>query len=69
MGTTAYGGKGSKGRTANGDRPVGAASCRSSHHGVMPNTPPPQPSPAHPLQTLFQYLVRTGVGDDLQPPP
>ena len=28
MGTTAYGGKGSKGRAANGDRPVGAASCR-----------------------------------------
>ena len=32
MGTTAYGGKGSKGRAANGDRPVGAASCRRDHH-------------------------------------
>ena len=32
MGTTAYGGEGSKGRAANGDRPVGAASCRRDHH-------------------------------------
>ena len=32
MGTTAYGGKGSKGRAANGDRPVVAASCRRDHH-------------------------------------
>ena len=32
MGTTAYGGKGSKGRAANGNRPVGAASCRRDHH-------------------------------------
>ena len=32
MGTTAYGGKGSKGRAANGDRPVGAASCRREHY-------------------------------------
>ena len=32
MGTTAYGGKGSEGRAANGDRPVGAASCRRDHH-------------------------------------
>ena len=32
MGTTAYGGKGSKGRAANGDRPVGAASCRREQH-------------------------------------
>ena len=28
MDTTAYGGKGSKGRAANGDRPAGAASYR-----------------------------------------
>ena len=43
MGTTAYGGKGSKGRAANGDRPVGAAGCRRDHHtkGVMPKPPPP----------------------------
>ena len=32
MGTTADGGKGSKGRAANGDRPVGAANCRRDHH-------------------------------------
>ena len=30
-GTTAYGRKGSKGRAANGGRPVGAASCRQDH--------------------------------------
>ena len=34
MGTTAYGGKECKGRAANGDRPVGAASCRRDHHTV-----------------------------------
>ena len=32
MGTTAYGGIGSKGRAANGDRPVGAARCRRELH-------------------------------------
>ena len=32
MGTSAYGGKGSKGRAANGDRPIGAASCRQEQH-------------------------------------
>ena len=47
MGTTAYGGRGSKGRAANGDRPVGAAGCRRDHHthGVMPNPPPPLSEP------------------------
>ena len=34
MGTTAYGGKGSKGRAANGDRPVGAANSRRDHHSM-----------------------------------
>ena len=45
MGTTAYGGKGSKGRAANGDRPVGAAICRREHHtkGVMATPPPGRP--------------------------
>ena len=45
MGTIAYGGKGSKGRAANGNRPIGAARCRRDHHthGVMPNPPPPAP--------------------------
>ena len=32
MGTTAYGGNGSKGRAANGDQPVGAASCRREQY-------------------------------------
>ena len=33
MGTTAYGGKGSKGRArVSGDRPIGAASCRQEQH-------------------------------------
>ena len=39
MGATAYEGKGSKGRVVNGDRPIGAASCRREQHtkGDMPN--------------------------------
>ena len=41
MGTTAYGGKGSKGRAANGDRPVGAASCRRDHHTMASCQNPP----------------------------
>ena len=39
MGTTAYGGKGSKGWAANGDRPMGAAAADE-------NTPPPHPQGA-----------------------
>ena len=42
MGTTAYGGKGSKGRAANGDRPVGAANCRRDHHTMASCQNPPQ---------------------------
>ena len=42
MGPTAYGGKGSEGRAANGDRPVGAASCRRDHH-TMASCPNPLP--------------------------
>ena len=43
MGTTAYGGKGSKGRAANGDRPVGATSCRRDHHTMAScQNPPPR---------------------------
>ena len=42
MGTTANGGKRSKGRAANGDQPIGAASCRRDHHTMAscqnPNT-------------------------------
>ena len=43
MGTTADGGKGSKGRAANGDRPIGAASCRRDHHTMASCQPPPPP--------------------------
>ena len=43
MGTAAYGGKGSKGRAANGDRQVGAASCRVDHHTMASCQPPPPP--------------------------
>ena len=35
------GGKGSKGRAANGDRPVGAASCRRDHHTMASCQSPP----------------------------
>ena len=54
MGTTAYGGKGSKGRAANGDRPVGAASCRRDLHTMAScQTPPP---PGLLILSLVQYL-------------
>ena len=47
MGTTAYGGKGSKRRAANGDRPIGAGQLqrRTIHQGDMPKPPHP---PFHP---------------------
>ena len=44
MGTTADGGRGSKGRAANGDRPIGAASCRREQY-TKGDTPPPPPPP------------------------
>ena len=45
--TTAHGGRGSKGRAVNGDRPIGAARCRREQYtkGVMPTPPPPPASP------------------------
>ena len=43
MGTTADGGKGSKGRAANGDRPVGAASRRREQYTEATCQPPPPP--------------------------
>ena len=48
-GTTTYGGKGSKGRAANGDRPTGAAGCRREQHtkGVMATPSPPPPGDKH----------------------
>ena len=58
MATTADGGKESKGRAANGDRPVGAARCRRDHHtqGVMPYPPPPS-------------VTAPGPGPGPRPPP
>ena len=44
MGTTAYGGKGSKGRAANGDRPIGAAGCRQEQY-TKATCQPPLPLP------------------------
>ena len=42
MGTTADGGKGSRGRAANGNHPKGAARCRPQHtKGVIPTPPLP----------------------------
>ena len=40
---TAYGGKGSKGRAVNGDRPIGAASCRREQYTKVTCQPPPPP--------------------------
>ena len=46
MRTTADGGKGPKGRAANGDRPIGAASCRRQQHTMAScQTRPPPPPP------------------------
>ena len=44
MGTTAYGGKGSKGRAANGDPPVGAASCKREQYTKATCQKPPPPT-------------------------
>ena len=57
MGTTAYGGKGSKGRAANCDRPVGAASCRRDDHTMA--------SCQNPQRCIFlalKLLVLHGTG-------
>ena len=45
MGTTAYARKGSKGRAANGDWPVGAAGCRQEQYAMASCQPPPPSSP------------------------
>ena len=47
MGTTADGGRRSKGRAVNGDQPIGAARCRRGQ-GDMPTPPPPPPPPTAP---------------------
>ena len=59
MGTTACGGKGSKGRAATGDRPIGAARCspEESTKGRMPD-PPNTPPSSTALVTPFEHLRR-----------
>ena len=72
MGTAAYGGKGSKGRAVNGDRPVGAASCRRDHHTMASCHPPPPPPHTHPRHTAartvqgpyFESVGSHGSGSD-----
>ena len=59
MSTTAYGGKGSKGRAANGDRPVGAASCRRDHHTMAScQNPPPRPSRSNSTRKGTHHVVK-----------
>ena len=42
MGTTAYGGKGSKGRAVNGNGPVGVANCKRDQRTMAScQNPPP----------------------------
>ena len=50
-GTTACGGRGSKGRAVDGDRPIGAARRRrgQSTHGDMATPPPPRFGPNPPF--------------------
>ena len=56
MGTTSYGGKGSKGMAANGDQPVGAASCRREEHTMASCHPPPPP--VHVMAPFFFCFQR-----------
>ena len=67
MGTTAYGGKGSKGRAANGDRPVGAASCRRDHHTMASCQNPqekvePQEDEVQFGDKCLKYTIKNFVG-------
>ena len=71
MGTTAYRGKGSKGRAVNGDRPLGAASCRRGQYIKTTCQPPPPPphnpphnlstTPPKPLHRFIPYIVASSV--------
>ena len=62
MGTTAYGGNGSKGRAANGDRPVGAASCRRDitpwRHAKTPHSSPNMAPNKCKLMYLLKLFTR-----------
>ena len=61
MGTTAYGGKRSKGMAANGDRPVGAASCRRDHHTMAScQNPPPLTYSASPSEVTVTGALTGG---------
>ena len=57
MGTTADGGKGSEGRAANGDRPIGTARCqREQHTNAACHTPLHSFAPfAAPLPQILKY--------------
>ena len=61
-GTTADGGKGSKGRAANGDRPIGAARCRREQctKGDIPNPPPHHDKPA-PVRGVTEDTLAPGT--------
>ena len=63
MGTTACGGKGSKGRAANGDRSVGAASRRRQQHTVATCHPPP-PISQEVRWTAGWGRMRSAVAED-----
>ena len=58
MGTTAYGGKGPKGGAVNGDRPIGAASCRRGQHSMATCQPPPPQA----MATLQGTVVAMDAG-------
>ena len=60
MGTTACGGKGSKGRAVSGDWPIGAARCRPKHTEVSYQTPPPMGAPG--------FHFGGGGGGAIEPP-
>ena len=63
MGTTAYGGKGSKGRAVSGKRPTSAASCKTKRTKVSYQPPPP------PLLDLPAHAGGPGSGTEPNHPP
>ena len=73
MGTTAYGGRGSKGRAVSGDRPIGTASCRPKHTS---SPPPPageggaaQPGPSFPPPRFTWARSISTKSDEMYAPP
>ena len=62
MGTTAYGGKGSKERAANGHQPIGAASCKREQYTKATCQPPPPLFLGPPATTRSSpFLARMSV--------